>query len=324
LIEEVLAPVPHRHVTFTVPKVLRGLFERERKLLTILPRSAHAAVQTMLREVVGDRDVRVGTIASIQTFGSFAANFHPHVHALITEGAFVGDDFERVPWWDQRALADLFREQVFRELRKAKRLRSETEERLRQWRHSGFNVHAGEPVLPDDTDRLEHLARYVCRAPMRLDALDFIEAERVRVKTPLHPATGATQMELDVFEMIRRLCAQIQDPRQHMVVYYGWYSHRARGERRKRDGADGPATEVEIRVTTARSRSWARLMRRIFEVDPLLCPQCGVEMQVVGVIQEVPVIDRLLRHLRKIGGNSSSLGRTRGRRSGAARVVAAR
>ena len=56
-------------------------------------------------------------------------------------------------------------------------------------------------------------------------------------------------------------------------------------------------------MTTPRSRSWARLMRRIFEVDPLLCPQCQVEMQIVSVIQEFTVVDRLLAHLRKIGGN---------------------
>ena len=46
--------------------------------------------------------------------------------------------------------------------------------------------------------------------------------------------------------------------------------------------------------------------RRIFEVDPLSCPQCQVEMRVVSVIQEAAVIDRLLAHLRRIGGNGSS------------------
>ena len=150
--------------------------------------------------------------------------------------------------------------------------------------------------------RLEHLARYVTRAPLRLDAMELLANGRVRVRTPVHPQTGATRMELDVLEMIRRLCAQIPDPRQHMVLYFGWYSHRTRGERRKATG-EVPAAAVEVRVSTPRSRSWARLMRRIFEVDPLLCPQCQVEMKVVSVIQEVAVVDRLLRHLRKIGGN---------------------
>jgi hypothetical protein len=42
----------------------------------------------MLREAVGKRRVRAGTIASIQAYGSFGANFHSHVHALVTEGVF--------------------------------------------------------------------------------------------------------------------------------------------------------------------------------------------------------------------------------------------
>ena len=99
--------------------------------------------------------------------------------------------------------------------------------------------------------------------------------------------------------MIRRLCAQIPAPRQHLVRYYGWYSHRARGARRER----GSEAVEQGSASTARSRSWARLLRKIFEVDPLLCPQCNVEMQIVSVIEEAPVIDRFLRHLARIGGN---------------------
>ena len=34
-------------------------------------------------------------------------------------------------------------------------------------------------------------------------------------------------MEFEGFEMIRGSCAQIPDPRQHMVVYFAWYSHRS-------------------------------------------------------------------------------------------------
>jgi hypothetical protein len=37
---EILAPVPQRHWTFPIPRVLRGLFERERSLLGMLPQTA--------------------------------------------------------------------------------------------------------------------------------------------------------------------------------------------------------------------------------------------------------------------------------------------
>ena len=30
--------------------------------------------------------------------------------------------------------------------------------------------------------------------------------------------------------------------------------------------------------------SWARLIRRVYEVDPLLCPFCGAEMKILALI----------------------------------------
>ncbi len=39
-----------------------------------------------------------------------------------------------------------------------------------------------------------------------------------------------------------------------------------------------------------RRRAWARLIRRIYEVDPLVCRSCGGEMRIVCVILEHRVI----------------------------------
>jgi hypothetical protein len=41
------------------------------------------------------------------------------------------------------------------------------------------------------------------------------------------------------------------------------------------------------------------LIRRVYEVDPLVCPRCGAEMSVVGFITETSVIKRILDHIRK-------------------------
>jgi len=41
VIPAILAPVPHRHWTFSIPRVLRGLIERDRKLLGLLSQTAH-------------------------------------------------------------------------------------------------------------------------------------------------------------------------------------------------------------------------------------------------------------------------------------------
>jgi len=47
--------------------------------------------------------------------------------------------------------------------------------------------------------------------------------------------------------------------------------------------------------------SWARLIARIQEVDPLTSPRCGHELEVVAAITDPRVIDRILEHRRRAG-----------------------
>ncbi len=65
-----------------IPRVLRGLFQRERRLLGLLARSARDAIVPSVRAILDRHDVTPGLVVSIQTFGSYAANFHSHVHAV--------------------------------------------------------------------------------------------------------------------------------------------------------------------------------------------------------------------------------------------------
>ena len=48
-------------------------------------------------------------------------------------------------------------------------------------------------------------------------------------------------------------------------------------------------------VQNGPERSRARLLRKIFEVDPLICA-CGARMQIVSFITDPRVVDRILRH----------------------------
>ena len=48
-------------------------------------------------------------------------------------------------------------------------------------------------------------------------------------------------------------------------------------------------------------RAWARLIARVYEIDPLVCPECGSEMKVIAVIQDPVEIRDILAHLVKTG-----------------------
>jgi hypothetical protein len=102
----------------------------------------------------------------------------------------------------------------------------------------------------------------------------------------------------------------IPEPRRHLVRYYGAYSNASRGKRRKEEAGQGPGAVVETagasradryRTHDARAlrRSWAQLIKRIYEVDPLVCPSCGSEMKVIAFITDHAVVDKILGHLRR-------------------------
>ena len=43
--------------------------------------------------------------------------------------------------------------------------------------------------------------------------------------------------------------------------------------------------------------SWARLLKRVFDIDLEHCPQCGGALKIIAAIVAPPVIARILAHL---------------------------
>jgi hypothetical protein len=313
-LEEIRQPVAHRHVVFRVPKALRGLFERDRRLLSILSRSAYDALRTCLQADVGRRDVLPGVVASIQTFGSFG-NWHPHIHALVSEGLFArGGDFVALERFPTSAIEARFRGLLLMRLVRAERLSEAFMERLLSWEHSGFSVHAGEAIEPTDTAATERVGRYLVRAPVAPSKVHPQKDGRIKLLTPRDPATGEEARTFDPLDWVHAVTTQIPDARQHMVRYYGAYANRAR--RLYRPELEPPEPEPEEQAggkpeaearpdedeqdswIRTRRRSWARLIARIYEVDPLVCPGCGHELKIVAAITDPAVIDRILAHRR--------------------------
>jgi hypothetical protein len=79
-----------------------------------------------------------------------------------------------------------------------------------------------------------------------------------------------------------------------MIRYYGWCSNKTRGQRAKTADSASPdpaAIEIDDESTPYRKlcrMRWAALIKRVYEVDPLLllCAQCGGTMAIVSFIEK--------------------------------------
>ncbi len=165
-------PVPHRQFVFTMPRVLRGIFRKRRYLLDHLFKTATTCLRDWLRLQPDLPDGKLAAIAGVQTFGDYLI-FHPHLHILSASGLFdTQGRFHLLPAASAQsldALTELFRQRFIQSLVSHKLLSEKKACDLLGWKHSGFNLDAGEKaVAADDIDGRRRLAEYLLRAPFSL------------------------------------------------------------------------------------------------------------------------------------------------------------
>ena len=99
----------------------------------------------------------------------------------------------------------------------------------------------------------------------------------------------------------------LTEKNEHQIRYYGYYSNKARGLRKKtQELEEKPEAETENSDTSAAKDTfstrfkinWAMLIQLIYEIDPMLCPMCGGSMTVVKFIEKKDEIKEILKRCR--------------------------
>ena len=109
---------------------------------------------------------------------------------------------------------------------------------------------------------------------------------------------GKGEKIFDALEWLAAMCSHVPNKGEQMVRYYGHYSNVARGKRKKQDQDRLIPSILEPEGSSEEFRkSWARLIQKIYEVDPLTCPRCSGGMKVISVIEDEEVIKKILKHL---------------------------
>lgn len=101
-------------------------------------------------------------------------------------------------------------------------------------------------------------------------------------------------------DFLAQVTQHIPNRSQHLIRYYGWYSNKARGLRKKTHVVER-LTEVDpdqdAAFRKAARRQWAALIKKIYEIDPLVCTKCGGKMEIIAFITEGKTIRKILDHI---------------------------
>ena len=121
------------------------------------------------------------------------------------------------------------------------------------------------------------------------------------LKTPYRD--GTTHIVMSPLEFMQRLAALIPRPRLNLIRFYGVLAPNAKlraeiipGSKKNKSNASDTNDDVPQSTTSVRI-SWARLLKRVFDIDIEHCPHCGGTLKIIAAILESGAITKILNHL---------------------------
>jgi hypothetical protein len=88
----------------------------------------------------------------------------------------------------------------------------------------------------------------------------------------------------------------IPDPGRHRTLFYGHYAHRVRGDRAASEPGEAKVDDKPAKKRRC-SASRARLISKVFHVDPLTCAKCGGKLAIIAYLHDQVSISKILGHL---------------------------
>lgn len=189
----------------------------------------------------------------------------------------------------------------------------------REFRLAGAHVEAerrepwavakpGAPAHADDG--IPVLAVGLARAGEVDDAEPGDVAGQVELKLKTPWRDGTSHLVMSPPEFMQRLAALVPRPRLHLIRFHGVLAPNAKlrpvvvpqalpaQAQAATEGAATAECEVETVQAGPHRIGWARLLKRVFDIDMQHCPNCGGgEFKIIAAILERPVVEKILTHL---------------------------
>jgi hypothetical protein len=148
---------------------------------------------------------------------------------------------------------------------------------------------------------VEHLCRYITRPAIANERLKRNRAGQVVLQLKSAFKDGTTHIVMSPLEFMQRLAALVPRPRLHLIRFHGVLAPNAKLRSEiipspPEQETEPPTDHAHAQSTPARL-SWARLLKRVFDIDIEHCPNCGGALKIIAAIEAPPVIVKILSHL---------------------------
>ena len=171
---------------------------------------------------------------------------------------------------------------------------------------NGFTVHAQRKIKPHRRDQLEELLQYMGRASISSERLTQNDDGTLTYKLKREFSDGTTAIRLGPEELIEKLVSIIPLPRVHLTRYCGAFAPASPARSsviRKPGRKKGMSLTIcddsrsDDEKTKVKNTSWAIILARVFKINISICPDCGGEMVVMGMVQNPDEVSRYLKHV---------------------------
>jgi len=172
----------------------------------------------------------------------------------------------------------------------------------------GFNLHARQSIGAGDRAGLERLCRYLLRPPLAQKRLRILPDGSVYLGLKRAWGDGTQAFQFEPVEFLARLAALVPQPRGHTTRFHGVFAPNARlrdavvpevAKSEPEDCGHGDGTRGQEGGDSGGSQagrmSWARLLKKVFQIDVLECPRCGSGMQRIAFVTAAASIRKILR-----------------------------
>lgn len=263
--------VSYTHITFTIPSELRELFLLKPELRKILFQISSKIVLTWCQEV----GFVPAVTAVLHTFGR-DLKFHPHIHMLVSAGGldietktqwvdckFVPEGMLKIRW---RITLTIY---LFKEKLIHKRLKKEL------LRMKWYVYVAQQLIIAIVTTN--YVGRYTKRPPLSEARILGYDGQNITFfYEDWYYGKSRSEMTLSVFDFISRLIWHIPPKHLRLIQHYGLLNNRSKKKYLPILQKLFGQIKVCVEKTTwrARQKLWQKK-------DPLVCPKCQKEMEVV-------------------------------------------